>query len=67
MLKRLVELRGTPRAIRMDNGPALIAKTFMSWCESNEIKPRHIKPGNPDQNVYVERFNRTYRVEVLNA
>lgn len=67
VLTRLVELRGTPQAIRMDNGPELIAETFLSWCENNGIEPRHIQPGKPDQNAYIERFNRTYREEVLNA
>lgn len=67
VLSRLVELRGAPQAIRMDNGPELIAETLMNWCEGHGIEPRHIQPGKPDQNAYIERFNRTYREEVLNA
>jgi len=67
VLERLVELRGTPRAIRMDNGPELMAEEFVAWCERYGVEPRYIQPGKPDQNAYIERFNRTYREEVLNA
>ena len=67
VLDRLLESRGTPVAIRMDNGPELIAEHFVAWCERNAVEPRYIQPGKPDQNAYIERLNRTYREEVLNA
>lgn len=67
VLERLVQTRGRPEAIRLDNGPELVAEAFAAWCEERGIEPRHIEPGKPDQNAYIERFNRTYREEVLNA
>jgi putative transposase len=67
VLERLVELRGAPRAIRMDYGPELLAEVFVAWCERRGIEMRYIQPGKPDQNAYIERFNRTYREDVLNA
>jgi len=31
----------------------------------SQVEPEFIKPGKPTQNSYVERFNRTYRDEIL--
>ena len=51
----------------MDNGPELTAEVFVEWCTAHRIAIRYIQPGKPDQNAYIERFNRSYRTEVLNA
>jgi putative transposase len=67
VLERLKDWRGTPRMIRLDNGPELTSVKVQAWCESNGIELRFIQPGKPNQNAFIERFNRTFRSEVLNA
>ena len=67
LLEQLVAQHGAPQALRCDNGPELIAQTLTDWCKATGIALRHIQPGKPDQNAFIERFNRTYREEVLDA
>jgi putative transposase len=64
-LEQLRQWRGLPEAIRCDNGPELCAAPFVTWCEANNVEIRYIQPGKPNQNAFIERFNRTYRDEVL--
>jgi putative transposase len=68
VLDRLVTKRGRPPLfIRCDNGPELTSQRFADWCTERKIEVRYIQPGKPDQNAFIERFNRSYRTEVLNA
>jgi len=57
--------RGYPEIIRCDNGPELISKDFLEWAQKHLVIIQHIEPGKPSQNAFIERFNRTYREEVL--
>ena len=65
VLEQLKSDRGLPSAIRVDNGPEMTAHVFADWCSENEVKINYIEPGKPNQNAYIERFNRSYREEVL--
>ena len=60
-LTELIEIRGRPAALRMDNGPALISADLKAWARQHAVELRFIQPGKPNQNAYIERFNRTYR------
>jgi putative transposase len=46
-------------------GPEYISETLRKWAEKNKITIQHIQPGQPQQNAYVERYNRTVRHEWL--
>ena len=67
VLDQLVALQGRPRALRRDHGPECMAEPLATWCTAQGIALKHIQPGKPNQNASIERFNRTYRYEVLDA
>jgi putative transposase len=66
-VKRAIHENGKPEKIRVDNGPEFISSTFTDWCKKENIMIQYIQPGKPMQNGYIERFNRTFRQDVLDA
>ena len=66
-LEHLREEIGTPWYVRCDNGPEFISKTFMNWCKKNFIEIKYTQPGKPMENGCIERFNRFFREDMLNA
>lgn len=64
-LDQLIEWRGKPEQIRCDNGPEYISKLLQKWADKNHIQLVFIQPGNPQQNAYIERYNRTVRYDWL--
>ena len=66
VFERLQVTRGLPDVLRVDNGPEFLSSELVSWAESAGMMIQYIQPGEPNQNAYIERFNRTYREEVLN-
>jgi len=67
VLEQTKQERPLPKQLRVDNGPELISHKLVTWCEENGVHLHYIQPGKPTQNAYIERFNRTFRHEVLNA
>ena len=60
-LEQIIEWRGAPKAIRCDNGPEYISGQLLAWAKRRGIRIDYIQPGKPQQNAYVERYNRTVR------
>jgi len=67
VLDMLVLWRGYPEQLRTDNGPEFISQKLAAWAEDHAVSLAFIQPGKPAQNAYIERFNRTFREEVLDA
>jgi putative transposase len=65
VLDAVAAWRGYPGAIRCDNGPEFLASRFVAWCSEHGIEIRYIQPGKPNQNAFIERYNRTFRHTVL--
>lgn len=67
VLERVCEYRGYPNTIRVDNGPEFISTQLELWCNKHNITLDFIRPGKPTENARVERFNGSFRRELLNC
>lgn len=65
VLDRIVANRGYPLKMQMYNGSELISLTLAQSAEEHGVMLEFIRPGKPTQNTFIERFNRTYRTEIL--
>ncbi len=57
----LVARDGALRQLRCDNGPEFITEALRALCEARGIALAFIESGHPNQNAYVERFERSFR------
>lgn len=67
VLAKAIESHGKPEGIRTDNGPEFISKELQGWLKDEHIQWVKIQKGKPQQNAIVERFNKTYREDILDA
>jgi putative transposase len=44
VLERLVEMRGKPNRIKVDNGPEFVSDRLQLWCEERGIQLQFIQP-----------------------
>jgi putative transposase len=65
-LDEVIEWRGKPNRIRCDNGPEYISSLLATCAINKGIELMFIQPDNPQQNAYLERYNRTVRYDWLN-
>jgi putative transposase len=64
-LQRVTAIYGTPKTIRLDNGPEFISKDLDLWAWSNGVTLDFSRPGKPTDNAFVESFNGKIRAECI--
>ena len=67
VLEELIVVRGTPGALRMDNGPEFVALALRGLCHRRGVDAPYIEPGKPWQNGFAESFHSRLRDEFLDG
>lgn len=67
VLDRVIERRGKPRTLIVDNGPEFTSRALDAWAYRHGIQLDFIRPGKPVENCFVESFNGKFREECLSA
>lgn len=65
-MKRLAAQRGSPGAIKVDNGSEFAGKVMDCWAYENRGELDFSRRGTPTDNALVESFNGRLRQECLN-
>jgi len=66
-LDKVVEQRGSPLSITVDNGTEFASKAMELWAYRHSVHLDFIRPGKPVENGYIESFNGKLRDECLNV
>lgn len=67
LLDEIVEDRGVPTRICVDNGPEFISKSLDLWAYQRGVILDFSRPGKPTDNAHIESFNGSFRDECLNV
>ena len=65
-LKEVIQERGAPRNIRVDNGTEFTSVVMDQWAYWNAVTLDFSRPGKPQDNAIIEAFNSRFRQECLN-
>jgi putative transposase len=67
VLEALIDERGRPEGVRLDNAPEFTSRRIVGWAEERKVDLVHIQPGRPMQNGHVETFLCLLRDECFNT
>lgn len=65
VLDGIIQMRGAPAALKLDNGTEFTSRHFDAWAYLSGIQLDFIRPGRPVENGFIESFNGKLRDECL--